>query len=271
MRFNDIHVHYPDNKRHGNISSLKLLKQMDKMGLEHMAVISWYGHDLDEQKDNIINTGKFIRQAPERLYGLAWIEPRHHTPFNLLDRVIHEQKFRGFKMIPNRWYPYEERILKYCERMSALNAPCLLHSGILYFETFSSRFCRPVYYEALLQVPRFRFALAHISWPWTDECLALFGSARSLRQSGQSTAEMFIDISPGTPSDYRIDALRHLVNFGAEDFLIYGSDVFLPGGISQAADQIKKDLFLFRKLKLSNDSIGKICRRNFKRFFAVKR
>jgi predicted TIM-barrel fold metal-dependent hydrolase len=239
---------------------------MDKAGLEHMAILSWYGHSLEEQKLNIRHTGKFIAQAPDRFYGLAWIEPRHKTPLGLLDWVVCEQKFRGFKMIPNQWYPCEERILKYCEKMAALRVPCLFHSGILYFETFSSRFCRPAYYEALLQVPRFRFALAHISWPWTDECLALFGSARSARQSGHSTAEMFIDISPGTPADYRKEALRHLMNFGTEDFLVYGSDVFLAD--EYITTKLKRDLDLFKKLKISRQSIDKICRHNFERFFS---
>jgi predicted TIM-barrel fold metal-dependent hydrolase len=143
-----------------------------------------------------------------------------------------------------------------------------LHSGILYFETFSSRFCRPAYYEALLQVPRFRFALAHIGWPWTDECLALFGQARSAKKSGYSTAEMYIDITPGTPPDYRENALRHLLNFGADDYLIYGTDLFLANVVSSAAARIKKELILFRKLKMTGKTADKILRRNFERFFA---
>jgi len=268
MRFNDIHVHCYGRKD-SEVSSSELLKVMDKAGMDHIAVISWYGHDLKEQKANIIQTGKFIAEAPDRLYGLAWIEPLHKMPLSLLDWAIGDLKYKGFKMIPNNWHPCDEPILKYCERMAAMQAPCLFHSGILYFETFSSRFCRPVYYEALLKVPRFRFALAHVSWPWTDECLALFGQARSAKMTGHSTAEMFIDITPGTPPDYRENALRHLLNFGAEDFMIYGTDFSLSGISAQSsAGAIKKELALYKKLGMSCGTTDKIVRRNFEKFFA---
>lgn len=269
MHFNDIHIHY-FVKQDSQVSAAAVLKAMDKAGLEHIVALSDYGHNLKEQKANIIQTGKFIAQAPDRLYGLAWIEPLHKTPLSLLDWVVGDLKYKGFKMIPNNWYPCDELILKYCARMAALRAPCLFHSGILYFETFSSRFCRPAYYEALLKVPRFRFALAHISWPWTDECLALFGQARSAKNAGYSTAEMFIDITPGTPSDYRENALRHLLNFGAEDFMIYGTDYSLSGltDPQPVSMTIKKELALYKKLGMSGETTAKIIHRNFEKFFA---
>jgi predicted TIM-barrel fold metal-dependent hydrolase len=149
-----------------------------------------------------------------------------------------------------------------------LKSPCLFHSGILYFETFSSRFCRPAYYEALLQIPRFRFALAHVSWPWTDECLALFGQARSAKKMGYSTAEMYVDITPGTPPDYRENALRHLLNFGAEDFMIYGTDLHLATVVPHSTEAIKRDLMLYKKMGISGNTTDKIIRRNFEKFFA---
>ncbi|MDD5482364.1 MAG: amidohydrolase family protein [Kiritimatiellae bacterium] len=267
MVFNDIHIH-SHAKKDGQISTADLLKRMDKAGLEHIAVLSWYGRDLREQRDNIIQTGKLIAKAPDRIYGLAWIEPRHKMPLGLLDWAVEKYRYRGFKMIPNNWYPYEEPILKYCAKMAVLKAPCLFHSGILYFETFSSRFCRPAYYEALLQIPRFRFALAHISWPWTDECLALFGHARSARNAGYSTAEMFIDITPGTPPNYREDALRRLIAFGAEDFMIYGTDSSLSNVGTRSMKGMKRELAVYKRAGISFKTAEKICRSNFELFFS---
>ena len=264
-RFNDIHVHCFGKPK---ITPAELLKCMDKAGMEHVVILSDYGHDLKEQKANMIKTGKFIAEAPDRLYGLAWIEPRHKTPMAVLDWAINDLKYRGFKMIPNNWYPCDEPVLKYCEKISSLKVPCLFHSGILYFETLSSRFCRPAYYEALLKVPRFRFALAHISWPWTDECLALFGQARSAAQYGYSTAEMYIDLTPGTPPDYRENALRRLLDFGAEDRMIYGTDLFLSSVVKGTAGAVGKERALFKKLGMSAKTMDKIFRRNFEKFFA---
>ena len=268
MRHNDLHIHCFRNCD-GAVSAAAFLKAMDKNGVERAAVLSEYGDNLAAQKDNIIRTGKFIAEAPDRLYGLAWIEPRHKTPLAVLDWAVEKYRYRGFKMIPNRWYPCEERVLQYCRRMAGLGAPCLFHSGILYFKTISSRFCRPAYYEALLEVPRFRFALAHISWPWTDECLALFGQARAAKNGGYSTADMFIDITPGTPPDYRENALRHLLEFGAEDYMIYGSDHTLSTLGEYAPRAMKLEMALYRKMKMTAAARDKILCRNFERFFTA--
>ncbi|MDP2933618.1 MAG: hypothetical protein Q8N81_05835, partial [bacterium] len=115
MRFNDMHVHC-FVKQDSQVSAAAVLKAMDKAGLEHIVILSDYGHNLKEQKANIIQTGKFIAEASDRLYGLAWIEPRHKTPLSLLDWALERYSYRGFKMIPNHWYPYEERVLKYCAK-----------------------------------------------------------------------------------------------------------------------------------------------------------
>ncbi|MFA7159284.1 MAG: amidohydrolase family protein [Kiritimatiellia bacterium] len=267
MIHNDFHIHCFGGSDL-SVSAASFLKTMDRSKIARAAVLSEYGDNLDEQKVNIIRTGKFIAEAPDRLYGMAWVEPRHKTPLEVLDWAVEKYRYRGFKMIPNRWYPCEERVLKYCRRMAGLGAPCLFHSGILYFKTISSRFCRPAYYEALLEVPRFRFALAHISWPWTDECLALFGQARAAKHAGYSTAEMFIDVTPGTPPDYRENALRHLLNFGAEDHMIYGSDQTLATLAENAPRAMKREISLYRRMKIPAAARENILSRNFERFFA---
>ncbi|MDD2708475.1 MAG: amidohydrolase family protein [Verrucomicrobiae bacterium] len=265
MRFNDIHVHLYEKQ---TSSARELLKNMDKLGVEKVALLSWYGDDLRKQRENIERMASLVAVCPDRLYGMAWIEPRIKTPLDMLDWAVEKKGCRGFKMIPNHWYPYEERILRYGERMAQLDVPCLFHSGILYFKTFSSRFCRPVYYEDLLTIKNFRFALAHVSWPWTDECLALFGEFRCMRAQGCASAEMFIDLTPGTPPNYRRQVVERLITFGAEDFMLYGTDANFDGIMDSA--RIKRgDSSLFRQLKLGKNTIEKIARKNFDRFFKV--
>ena len=270
--YTDFHVHH--HPEHGRIDAKVLLNQMDRAGLEKIALMSWYGGSLEEQSANIDAVAEVLAEAPERIYGLAWIEPRHKTPLDYLEKVIADKKYRGFKMIPNGWYPCDEQLFPYYRKMVELNAPCLFHSGILYFPTYSSKHCRPVYYEDLIKVDRFRFALAHISWPWTDECLALFGQWRSSRRKG-TTSEMFIDTTPGTPPFYREDALKNLMEFGAEDAMLFGTDCLVgkPEDSDRQAEtwqeRIESDTLIYRKLAVSDKVIEKILRRNFDRFFVV--
>jgi len=76
-------------------------------------------------------------------------------------------------MIPDHWYPYDEFMYSIYEEVEELGVPIIFHSGILFDFKDSSRFCRPVNYEVFLSFPDLKFALAHVSWPWIDECSAL--------------------------------------------------------------------------------------------------
>jgi predicted TIM-barrel fold metal-dependent hydrolase len=273
MKYADIHIHQNYVNPAEKVDVKSLLNSMDRVGIEKIAVISAYGENLQQQETNIDIAARIIAQCPDRLYGLAWIEPAHHTPLEFLEKVICEKKFRGFKMIPNHWYPCEEKLIPYYEKIAELNVPCLFHSGILYFKTYSSKYCRPVYYEDLIRIKNFRFALAHISWPWTDECLALYGQWRAAKHSLCITSEMFIDITPGTPSFYRKEALKKLLLFNAEDGLIFGTDFKLTTHDfsyiqpEQWEKRINDDKEIFNQIGVSAETTEKIFYKNFLRFF----
>lgn len=272
MKYTDIHIHHMQENENLQVDVGSLLKAMDRENIEKIVLISDYGKDL-RQQENIEVASKIISQCPERIYGLAWIEPAHNTPLDLLENLICEKKFKGFKMIPNHWYPYEERIIPYYEKIAQLGVPCLFHSGILYFHTYSSKYCRPAFYEDLIKIKNFRFALAHISWPWTDECIALYGQWRSARARYGITSEMFIDITPGTPAVYRKDALKKLISFKAEDSILFGTDFKLPcaEGFDSLCKGWKKriqdDKRILKEVGVSTKAMEKIFYENFSRFF----
>jgi predicted TIM-barrel fold metal-dependent hydrolase len=112
------------------------------------------------------------------------------------------------------------------ERIARAGKPLLFHSGILYSMTPSSQYNRPVGFEPLIEIPNLRFALAHVSWPWCDEALAVYGYWQHRKHSGSATSEMFIDTTPGTPKIYRREVFSKIYNIGydIEDNLIFGTD-----------------------------------------------
>ncbi|MCM8768949.1 MAG: amidohydrolase [Candidatus Omnitrophica bacterium] len=273
--FSDIHVHHQPSEK--EVDTSKLLSAMDSAGVEKVAVFSWYGSSLEEQEENIKQVGKIVAKAPDRLYGVAWIEPGHGTKLEFLVDLVERCKFRGFKMIPTGWYPYEDKILSYCQTMAELNTPCLFHSGILYFGSLSSKCCRPVFYENCLKIARFRFALAHVGWPWTDECIALYGQWRSLFRKGEITSRLFLDASPGVPPAWRKDVFEKLVAFGADEDLIFGTDWLITGEqaennylslISHWKDFSQKEKDLAEKTGFSEKSLTNFFTTNFNRFFS---
>ncbi len=55
--------------------------------------------------------------------------------------------------------------------------------------------------------------MGHCSWPWYDECIALYGKfLNALEKDG--APEMFFDLTPGTPVIYRRDLLTKLFTVG---------------------------------------------------------
>jgi len=142
-----------------------------------------------------------------------------------VDRAV-EAGIAGFKTICNRHFPGDERALRVYERIAAAGKPMLFHSGILYSGSPSSQYNRPAYFEPLFFIPKLRFAMAHVSWPWHDECLAVYGHWCDCRQKGLTSAEMFIDTTPGTPKIYREEVLRKIYTIGydIEDNVMFGTD-----------------------------------------------
>lgn len=228
----DCHVHASGRERVDDV-----LKAIEEAGLDGIVLFSPYpgrspvgGSSYpDVTEEGQIESMKFISrlqaEAPDRIIGFLWLEPRLRNAARLAERAVTDFELRGIKMIPDHWYPYEERFFPLYEKIGELGVPIIFHSGILWGFRDSSRFCRPVYYEVLLNFPKVRFALAHIGWPWVDECIAVWGRFRADAERREADRlQMFIDTTPGTPRIYRREALHKALAYGAEDYMLFGSD-----------------------------------------------
>ena len=169
-------------------------------------------------------------------YPFYWIDPSRDDAVELVDMAV-EKGICGFKVIRNNGMPASGPALDAYRRMAYYGKPLTFHSGILYDGVPSSEFFRPVAFESMLRVPHLRFCLAHISWPWCDECLAVLGKIRdsSWRLSDARTGEMnrdvpsmYIDTTPGPRSIWRKDALQkiYMTHFkdAIKDRLMFGTD-----------------------------------------------
>ena len=61
------------------------------------------------------------------------------------------------------------------KEIAKLNVPVIFHTGILWDGRVSSNYNRPLHWESLLPITNLRFSMGHCSWPWVDECIALYG------------------------------------------------------------------------------------------------
>ncbi|MFV0399981.1 MAG: amidohydrolase family protein [Oscillospiraceae bacterium] len=126
--------------------------------------------DAKRRLDQILDYTKGL----DNLYPFFFIDPMEEDAEEQVDRAV-EAGIRGFKVICCHHYPQDDRPMAIWERIAGHGKPLLLHSGILYNNGPSADFNRPGNFEALFYVKNLRFAVAHISWPWCDELIAVFG------------------------------------------------------------------------------------------------
>ena len=191
----------------------------------------------------------------ENYYPFHWIDP---TQADAIEQIEYARNagIKGFKVLCNRYMPADG--LNTYRKMAELDMPLLFHSGILWDGGDpSANLNRPGNFECMLDVPRIRFALAHVSWPWTDECIALFGKFANTHIINKDAAVMYIDSSPGAAEFYREDIFKQLVlnRYGIEDKLLFGIDRSADAyDVRWAKFVIESDHRIFERLQEQYDN-----------------
>ena len=228
----DCHIHHHDRTASGG----RLVSDMRSAGIDGGVVFS------EEPAGTTLWARDRAPSASERLAGLMDLTAGHAElhPFFFLDPTEPDaaaqvdeacgRGVEGFKVMCSHFDPGDGRALPVYRRIAEKGKPILFHSGILYDgKNASGNHNRPCAFEPLLGVPRLRFALAHVSWPWTDECIAVFGKFDNCLhgQRDPDAAEMFLDLTPGTPPIYRRGLLERLALVGYENLpehILWGTD-----------------------------------------------
>ena len=236
--YSDCHIHCRNEAKGADI-----LRAMDAREMEKAVLIAPHMTGSDKE---VVESIKLIDAIcapdPERLIGFAFVDPSLPGAVGHV-RMAVDKGLKGFKLMPDHWYPYEERMFPTYAAIEKARKPMLWHSGILWANMDSSRFCQPVNYEVLMHFPKVKFALAHISWPWTDECLAVAGRIRAAarRSDGGREMQMYVDITRGTPGPWRQDALDKALKYVGPEYLIYGSDNTAPGDLAGSRRSVDED------------------------------
>ena len=238
----DMHIH-----RHGSSgSAVTLLERMNAAGIDGGVILSEAPSGVlgssvgnEERLDDIL---QFTSDC-KTLYPFYWIDPTQEDAVQQVERAV-SSGIVGFKTICTHFYPNDPRAIDVYHAIAQYQKPYLFHSGILYDGANpSGDFNRPCNFEVLLTIPKLRFALAHISWPWCDESIAVFGKfANYLERCGaQNAPELFMDITPGTPKLYRKDALTKLLDMpGALSHVTCGSDNVTSNYRSEYSREIQR-------------------------------
>ncbi|MDD5599346.1 MAG: hypothetical protein PHV82_15470, partial [Victivallaceae bacterium] len=104
---------------------------------------------------------------------------------------------------------------------------------------------------------------------------ALYGKfLNAMALNPETSTEMFIDTTPGTPVIYREDVLKKLytVGYDIENNLLFGLDSYADEyNLSWGRDWIARDRKILQGLALSGGQIEKYFSGNIKRFLGIER
>lgn len=213
-------------------------------------------------------------EGQKNLYPFFFIDPLEQDAMEQVDRAV-EAGIAGFKAICCHHYPQDDRAMKVWEHIARHNKPLLLHSGILYNDGPSAEYNRPGNFEHLFYIDGLRFAMAHISWPWVDELIAFFGKWNYWKLEAESTrvtAELFVDVTPGTPPIYREESLKKLLTVGYPSFpghILFGTDGSSCYDVEHIAGIIARDRAIYEKLGVPDTVQQGIFSENLKRFLGI--
>lgn len=266
----DTHIHI----HAGPVESASFAEGLSGAGIRGAVLLSlspascgiWPGpRGTSARLDNLF---EWVQGQPS-LIPFYWIDPTEADAVKQVAQAV-DRGVKGFKIMCNHFYPRDARAMGTYRAIGEAGRPVLFHSGILWDGTDSSRFNRPGEFEALLEVPHLRFALAHISWPWVDECLAVYGKFQAaFRSRPELSCEMFIDTTPGTPPIYRQEALTKLFTIGykVENNVLFGTDINTEHcAFNYAKSWIDRDRAIYDSLGLDDSAKEKIFSGNLKRF-----
>jgi len=250
------------------------IRKLDKAGVSSALLMSFFpkcfGTDFsmtDAPEDRLGMLLEWAAAYPDRIIPFHWIDPLEDGIFEEIDKAV-EANISGFKAICNRYYPGDDLPMRVWEYVAIKRKPILFHSGILYSDSPSSIYNRPVCFEPVQDVPNLRFAMAHVSWPWCDECIAVYGKWAYTKS--RKTSELFIDAPPGTPLMYRKDTLSKLYGFefSIEDNILFGTDTFHYDP-EKSGRVISIDNHIFDEIGITQVQREKYFGRNFNRFIGI--
>lgn len=225
MRIFDMHIH----ARNTEPNPEYMLEQMEKVGIYGGCVFSSRPLEFDPViglsfEDRINEVLGWSKGYEDRIFPILWIHPYEENIIEKLHIAV-DKGICGFKIICGNFYIYEEQCIKVLTEIAKLDKPVFFHSGILWDGKVSSEYNRPLNWEALLPIKGLRFSMGHCSWPWIDECIAMYGKFLNALLRGD-TAEMFFDLTPGTPEIYREELLTKLYTIGYDvaNNVMFGTD-----------------------------------------------
>jgi predicted TIM-barrel fold metal-dependent hydrolase len=219
-----------------------------------------------------------VTSQSDLLFPVYFINPVEPDALEQVDLAV-DSGVVEFKVACNKFDPADERAMRVYEKIAEADKPIVFHTGILFNPAISGEYNRPIRWEPLQQIKNLRYATAHVSWPWTDECIAMYGKNRWLnrhaaRNNLEPVAQMYIDLTPGTPPMYRKDVLTKLCSLYEDtlpNHILFGTDCSVNNyKVDYVREMIDRDNKIYAENSMSQEFIDGIYQHNLFGYLGIK-
>jgi predicted TIM-barrel fold metal-dependent hydrolase len=203
-------------------SEEEFLKKIDAAGIDVAALYTEnYSTRLGQSNASNDEVAEFVGRHPDRLIGIAGIDPWQDDAADEVDRAVKELGLRAvlispFKQGLDSAAPRLSRLYGRCE---ALGIPVMIHCGINWFSESPYDVGHPRGIDEIaLGFPKLKLVAVHAGWPWVMDMMMV----------AWRHPNVYVDISAHRPKHFTIpDAgWGPLLHFGSRmvaDRVIFGT------------------------------------------------
>jgi predicted TIM-barrel fold metal-dependent hydrolase len=206
-----------------------------------------------------VEVAEFVARRPDRLLGLAGIDPWDDDAPDQVDHAVRELGLRGVVISPFKQglRPADARMARVYARCERAGVPVLLHCGINWWFEAPYEAGHPRYLDDVAcAFPDLKVIALHAGWPWVMDMMMVAWRHRNV----------FVDISAHRPKHFTVDAsgwspLLHYGNRMLSDRVVFASTWTLAGiSVKTLLDEV-------RALPLKDDVIDQWLGGNAQRVF----
>jgi predicted TIM-barrel fold metal-dependent hydrolase len=203
-----------------------------------------------------------MRRYPQQFTAFGAIDPwKGEAALAEMERCAKDLGFKGLKFMPNmqQFFPNDEQFYPIWELAQRLELVVLIHSGTTGVGAghpggggVKLKYSRPIPYidDVAAQFPELKIIMAHPSWPWQEEQLAML----------VHKPNVFMDLSGWSPKYFQPSLVQY-ANTLVQDKVLFGSDYPVITPERWLAD--------FEKAPFSDDVRAKILLENAKKLLQL--
>ena len=150
--------------------------QMDVAGIEKAVLLPI---DCRRARKYSVSSNEQVAELctmSERFIGFASVDPEKKGAARELEQAVKKLGLRGLKLDPalQDFRPNDRKAMAVYEAAAGLGIPLLIHAGMSWAPATPLARGNPILLEeAIRDLPKLNFVLAHWGWPWVWEATAL--------------------------------------------------------------------------------------------------